>query len=66
MARKSEAITAIPLASPSMLSSMFTALVMPTSQKMVSAMFAAGSGVHGSSKPKLMTRIAAAICTTSF
>ena len=44
-------MTAMPDASPSMLSSRLMALVMPISQKMASAMLSSTEPVHGSVKP---------------
>src|SRR5690348_5537593 len=66
MARKTLAMAATPAASPSMLSSMFTAFVMPTSQNIVISALTAGDDVQGRSSPVWMTIAAATICTASF
>ena len=49
--RKADAMAAMPVASPSMLSSKLIALVIPISQKIVITMFAGSDRVHGSSNP---------------
>jgi hypothetical protein len=50
-ARNPAAITAMPAASPSMLSSRLMALVIPMSQKIASAMLSSADPVHGSDSP---------------
>ena len=50
-ARKAEAITAIPVANPSMLSRRFTAFVIPINQKMVNAILSDEERVHGRLRP---------------
>jgi len=49
--RKTDAIAAIPVANPSMLSSRLIALVMPMSQKIVIAMFTDADRVQGRVSP---------------
>ena len=49
-----------------MLSSMFTALVMPTNQKSVITTFAAYDAVHGRMRPSQITPAAARSCAISF
>ncbi len=49
--RKQEAMAAIPVAKPSMLSSRLMALVMPINQKIVISIFTGSERVHGSTNP---------------
>src|SRR5436190_520117 len=58
MARKIAATAEMPVANPSMLSSMFTALVNPTSHTKVSAMFSGPCTVQGRTSPAEITAAA--------